>query len=89
MDWYLPLRITSICNLDAQFFPFDVQMCSTKFSSWASDEDDVRFFIPESELGTDGYDAWEYQLRDTLLNRDNYPTKKFMEAPIIRTDQGF
>lgn len=33
--WWLPFTVSSLCPIDVQLFPFDVQNCSLSFGPWA------------------------------------------------------
>lgn len=39
--WFSPALFTSTCKINVKYFPFDLQICSLKFGSWAFDSTKV------------------------------------------------
>ena len=43
VKWEPPAIYKSSCQINVEFFPFDMQMCHLKFGSWTYDGDQVVF----------------------------------------------
>ncbi|XP_042880202.1 neuronal acetylcholine receptor subunit alpha-10-like [Penaeus japonicus] len=42
--------ITSVCNVDVQWYPFDQQLCHLTFASWTYDYEKIRLIMGEPDL---------------------------------------
>lgn len=52
--WMAPAIFQSTCDINTEFFPFDDQICTLKFGSWAFDGSEVDIVVDESETGAKG-----------------------------------
>jgi len=52
VEWEPPAIYKSQCDIDVEFFPFDVQECKMKFGVWTYSGKLVRFITYTTELET-------------------------------------
>lgn len=52
--WMAPAIFQSTCDINTKYFPFDDQICTLKFGSWAFDGSELDVVVDESETGAKG-----------------------------------
>ena len=71
-SWNAPGIFTSICTIDVQYFPFDVQYCLLKFGSWEHDRTELMLVRDNSPPITDKYkNSSEWDLMRVEVNVNN------------------
>ena len=54
--------------MDMSYFPFDEQICSLKFGSWAHDSGDIDMFVRSNQGDTNNFNAnGEFLLQGMLI----------------------
>lgn len=71
--WSMPVALTASCALEARHFPFDVQICRMKFSGWATNAEEINYFLPASKGK-----IWKLKHNGKQYNSTNYPTRDLM-----------
>lgn len=52
--WMAPAIFQSTCEINTKYFPFDDQICTLRFGSWAFDGSELDVVVDESETGAKG-----------------------------------
>ncbi|RWS22863.1 acetylcholine receptor subunit alpha-like protein, partial [Leptotrombidium deliense] len=86
--WKPPAMYKSTCEIDVEWFPFDVQSCPLKFGSWTYDgyEVDLRHVLQENDssevaLGVDMSEFYKSVEWDILLVPAKYDNEYFDCCP--------
>lgn len=85
IKYNFPSLILSICALNIQYFPFDLQKCSLTLGSWAYNGWELNVIKRKDKIGLGSYlENSEWALLDAYITRHNdlyngvpYPTVEF------------
>lgn len=87
-NWTSPALFKTVCALDVTYFPFDMQTCSLKFGSWASNSKDISM-CPDNMTGiSDQYvhnGEWEIVEITSKRNVVQYRYEAFDDVTITVT----
>lgn len=62
----------STCNIDMNYYPFDIQNCSMQFVAWGYTKDEIVFNTPSGALGLDYYTTnGEWTILETMADAVN------------------
>lgn len=69
--WTSPALFKTVCALDVTYFPFDMQTCSLKFGSWASNSQEISM-CPENTTGISNQyvENGEWEILDITSKRN-------------------
>ena len=71
ISWVPPALFTSTCSIDITWFPFDLQACTLKFSSWTYEFKRVDLEPVEEKVDTSNYQRnGEWDLEDAYCQRN-------------------
>uniref|UniRef100_A0A4W3GUV2 Cholinergic receptor, nicotinic, alpha 5 n=1 Tax=Callorhinchus milii TaxID=7868 RepID=A0A4W3GUV2_CALMI len=72
ITWNPPANYKSSCTIDVTFFPFDLQNCSMKFSSWTYDGSQVDIKLVDKQVDkTDFFDNGEWEIISATGHKGN------------------
>ena len=68
--WGPPTRYRASCQINVKYFPFDVQECSMKFSSWMYDGTQLNLSMVSTKVDLENYlQNGEWELIDITVER--------------------
>ncbi|XP_072043395.1 neuronal acetylcholine receptor subunit alpha-7-like [Amphiura filiformis] len=70
----VPMIFTTMCRVDARFFPFDTQRCQSKFGSWVYPTRHMNLVLPERNASDSSINFVEngvWDLTDVLFHRND------------------
>ena len=82
--WPRPLILQSNCPIDVLYFPFDIQNCTLKFSSWAYNVQQVKFLYEPIRIAKllglwcSGWLPAEVLVNDHTHSKINQPSSAFL-----------
>ncbi|XP_065065748.1 neuronal acetylcholine receptor subunit alpha-5-like [Rhopilema esculentum] len=70
--WLSPSTFTSTCKIDITYFPFDKQICSLKYGSWAYDSSGINMMADNRPVVTSQYiNSSEWEIVEGLKTRNS------------------
>ncbi|KAJ8042994.1 Neuronal acetylcholine receptor subunit alpha-6 [Holothuria leucospilota] len=70
VQWNPPASFRSSCNIDIEYFPFDMQHCFLKFGSWTYDGSVMDLLPVSDQVGRENYRVnGEWEIKNTPVKR--------------------